>query len=289
MGSPLLLRRLIALVERQARFSDTVSSRVDTMISRIILRMPHDAWYHDPQVHAMADQVGHVVRSGQEARAQSMRAYLMHATREIGMPMPRNGVEVTLPDQVATGVTAREEYARVAETYRYWVSQGETTQVALSRAATRAQTRADLTMQRAETIASQETLRAIGVKQWRRIIHPELARVSHMSCGLCVVASDRIYHTSNLMPIHAGCNCTVLPIIDINGEKVDPGASINGAALKAIYAAAGGDGAPTTDGWALKRVQVAVDQHGELGPILAPATNNSRVPRKRAAKDVPTR
>jgi hypothetical protein len=113
--------------------------------------------------------------------------------------------------------------------------------------------------QRAAYTAALERLQGdAGITGYRRILHPELSRTG--SCGLCIVASDQVYKTSELMPLHNLCKCTVLPIIG----ALDPGSSLNNLTLADLYAAAG----DSTHAHDLKRVKVTVRQHGEYGPVL---------------------
>jgi len=85
------------------------------------------------------------------------------------------------------------------------------------------------------------------------------------SCGLCIVASDRIYGRGDLMPLHGRCHCLVAPIVG----DVDPGRELNGDDLSALYKGAAVAGRQSsTDGRDLKKVRVQVNEHGELGPVL---------------------
>lgn len=114
---------------------------------------------------------------------------------------------------------------------------------------------------------------------YRRIIHPELSESG--TCGLCIVAADRLYSTGELEPIHDNCKCTVLEVTATS----DPGLSLNREDLDAIYEAAG-----TTYAEQLKQIRIKTVQHGELGPMLLrsngkwvdPATVNRRAKRKDA-------
>lgn len=118
---------------------------------------------------------------------------------------------------------------------------------------------------------------------YRRVIHPELSESG--TCGLCLVAADRMYSKSELMEIHDNCKCTVA---EVTAES-DPGLSLNRADLDAIYDAAG-----STYAEKLKQVRIKSVEHGELGPMLLrsngkwvdPATVNRRAKRD-AAKATP--
>ncbi len=64
-----------------------------------------------------------------------------------------------------------------------------------------------------------------GVVGARRVIHPEASAGG--TCGLCVAAATRKYKTSQLQPIHDRCKCTVLPIIKVGRNEIDPGNDVN--------------------------------------------------------------
>jgi hypothetical protein len=107
---------------------------------------------------------------------------------------------------------------------------------------------------------------------YRRVLHPELGS-GGPPCGLCVVASTRLYHIEDLMPIHARCRCSVAVVTKQN----DPGQQLNDDDLKTllgtVYQAAGGNTRAQ-----LKTVRVEYAEHGELGPIIVNATQNFRGP-----------
>lgn len=100
-----------------------------------------------------------------------------------------------------------------------------------------------------------------GVKYYRRVIHPELSRTG--SCGLCVIAADRVYKKSVLLPLHDGCHCTVVPILGPIMGDGDPGGRLNREELDLIYEAAGSNRRDD-----LRKIRLADFTHGELGPIL---------------------
>ncbi|KFI66535.1 hypothetical protein [Bifidobacterium magnum] len=95
------------------------------------------------------------------------------------------------------------------------------------------------------------------VLSYRRVLHPELSQSG--SCGLCVVAADRWYSTSNLMPLHSRCKCGVAPA----GSDYDPGFELNREDLERIYQEAG-----SKFGRDLMDVRVMSVNNGEIGPVL---------------------
>lgn len=127
----------------------------------------------------------------------------------------------------------------------------------LEQAFNRLRTTVDEDVSRAQTSATLDRYKGSKVLEYRRVLHPELSKTG--SCGLCVVAADRWYSTSNLMPLHANCHCGVAPA----GSDYDPGFQLNQKDLKRLYDEAGG-----TSSSALKQVRVKTITHGELGPVL---------------------
>lgn len=163
-------------------------------------------------------------------------------------------------------------YGRLADKYRWEViAKGASHEEALEKVKIRAEAVVDTDI--ALAVREQETFtaRRLGVKLFRRVLHPELAE-SGLSCGLCIVAADRVYSVEKFRrELHDHCHCEMLPIED----NSDPGFQLNEGDLESLYAAAGKavgtqretSGAKAKLG-ALRRVRVGITEHGELGPIL---------------------
>ncbi len=96
------------------------------------------------------------------------------------------------------------------------------------------------------------------IRGYRRVLHPELSEYG--SCGLCVVASTRVYKKSELMPMHNLCKCEVVVVY----TDADPGNQINDEDLDVFYNEAGF----STSREALKQQTYEVFDHPELGPVL---------------------
>jgi hypothetical protein len=116
------------------------------------------------------------------------------------------------------------------------------------------------------TLAQREAYQQTIAKLEQKVGSPATAgscTPSSRGPGRAVCASSPrtdTYHSSQLLPIHGNCECTVLPII---GE-LDPGNSLNGSSLADFYAAAG----DSTFGADLKKTRYVVNEHGEYGPVL---------------------
>lgn len=111
----------------------------------------------------------------------------------------------------------------------------------------------------ATTRSQTRTRTGVRIIGFRRIIHPEFSTGG--VCGLCVAASDRVYHRETLRPIHLRCKCTSAPVT----ATYDPGLDLNDADIKRLKTEAGSNSAAD-----LKRTRYTVT-HTELGPVLAPA------------------
>lgn len=89
-------------------------------------------------------------------------------------------------------------------------------------------------------------------------------------CALCVLASTQRYHRDNLMAIHPGCGCRVMPIYG----NSDPGQVINEQYAEQVHEIVRRDlGEKFVDaggrlGDAHYRDIVITNTHGELGPVL---------------------
>lgn len=191
------------------------------------------------------------------------------------------GVEGTTEVDVATEATTDQMFNRAAQTYRYQRSIGADADTADRLARARIFTLVDENIMLADRLAAAEILQQTvdldvpgpTIIGYRRIIHPELSRTG--TCGLCIAASDRLYHIADLQPIHARCKCETAAVT----TEHDPGNQLNGADLAELYRAAGGIGGdPTTAAPSLKRVRYQIDEHGELGPVLVP--KRAHKPRK---------
>lgn len=101
-------------------------------------------------------------------------------------------------------------------------------------------------------------------------------RVTGDACDFCLLASTQRYHTGDLMPLHNHCGCTVEPLY------VETGQVINRDLIDELDAkdATGRINADTT-GLDLEDAsrEVAIREHGELGPVLTDARHSFTGPR----------
>ena len=130
--------------------------------------------------------------------------------------------------------------------------------------------------QLAKTRQAQRSLSAMGVDRYRRVIR------SAKPCPLCLLASTKVYHTKNLMPIHVNCNCDV-DVIPLNWTSED----LRDIEIPEDYLTEGPRGGNADTAFYLNRMRdaqlngrgwrsfdtayanlVEVQEHGEIGPVL---------------------
>lgn len=215
-----------------------------------------DAWYDHAAIATYATALAAHIEAVQSQAASSTDAYLAEALADIkGVRVaPAGTISVT---DLRKGVSHAAVYGRSADVYRYQRSLGKTDDEAQDAAVQRAQVMAQTDVQLAARAQSHKFMVVKHVSGFRRVVHPEVSRGG--SCGLCIGASTRIYHRADLMPLHARCACTTMPILN----DIDPGGAINTSDLNTLYEQAGSTGADK-----LKRVRYDVHHDGEIGPVL---------------------
>lgn len=229
-------------------------------------------WYDTAAIRELCKAIVARVRGSQKQTAAITDAYLSRVAS--GMTGRRIAPVGTIDVRdLRQNVTAEGAYGRVADHYRWRVSEGDEPDVAQLAAVNRAKVVAETDTDLAFRAMANSFMEERNASGYRRIIRPE--RSTYGTCGLCVVAADRVYTKSELLPIHNRCKCTVLPIIGDN----DPGRELNRDDLKAIYKAAGG-----TERKKLQATRVTINEHGELGPILTRKGDEFRDP-KQVARD----
>lgn len=292
------VRELQALVEAQSQVRDQQSQLAQAGVRRAFERVTD---FRDPrQTRRAVTEAVRVVQAAQRRTASVADGYMARSTSAItgrradtvgavDVRALRRRLPQDIIEQLADGrsvsaaqasraqsrveaVPAEEVYGRIPDSIRFaTVAKGKSEEQARIEGLRRAMTVADTDVMLAERAQVQRFLterKPRGVVGYRRILHPELGS-GGPPCGLCVVASDRLYHVEDLMPIHARCRCSVAVATASN----DPGQSLNAVDLDLIYRAAGGN---TRD--QLKTVRVEYAEHGELGPVIVNATQNFRGP-----------
>lgn len=245
----------LALVDRHSAWRDQLREQLAAFVASRLRALPESAWYQSGVSEIVAQ-----VRTAQQAIGSMTWQYL----DLLGNPARGS---LVLPADLR-GRQDRDVWERPFKVYRYQRSLGATHEAAVQAAVDRAATIVDddltLAMRESARRHAQATPGVIGL---RRVIHPEMSKGG--VCGLCIAASDRVYSVRRLLPVHGHCRCTVAEVT----KKSDPGSSLNSMSLDDLYRTAGGTG------WELKATRYQVNEHGELGPVLAPKSTHWRGPR----------
>lgn len=193
------------------------------------------------------------VAQASKLRAVALMSGYIGLTRAValgGPPSPPDLDPEGLAAAIRGGLDPIEEYARPTLMARWLLSEGADYLDALNQARDRAKDLAetDVMLVNRDTMAAASSSddRVVG---YRRVI-------SGGGCDLCEIASEQEYHTGDLSPIHNNCNCDVVEVY----ASEDPGKSMNDDARSQR----------ADDGTA---PDVAVREHGELGPMLTNAAD----------------
>lgn len=263
-----MARELERAIDALAASREDLQRRITALVVAEFERF--DGWYSTRLVDEVTQTVAARLAAGQMGTAALTDAYLARTTSYVlGKVVTGTGVPTVMGSTLRMGVANHEEvYARVAAEYRWQRHLGATDSQALTSAMTRATEMVGTDLGLAHQHQVRNFYSGRNITRYRRVIRSE------KSCGLCAAASDRLYWKADLLPIHSRCRCGVLAVT----AKTDPGSQINDDTLREIYAAAG-----STKGKALKRVEVEVFDHGELGPQLRVAGQHQRGPEQVAA------
>lgn len=258
-------RKSLAVVDRHAKQRDSL---VVALLKALLgLWGSFDGWDDRDLVTGHAARSAVLVETALTRSRRLARSYATVMLREADA-LPERELPPVQDVYPRSGVSASEVYTRPAEQYLWERSIGRTDQEARTHVLERVEKLARMD----EQLVTRDETRATYAKApkvigWRRVIHPELSE-SGYSCGLCIVASDRLYSTGELMAVHDGCNCDTCPVT----KGFDPGLRLNRDDLDALYEAAG-DSTFADD---LRETRIRLDEHGELGPILRNAKHSFR-------------
>lgn len=292
------VRELQTLIQAQAAVRDQQSKLAQLAARRAFAAVTN--WADPEQTAKAVNAAVKAVTSAQRRVARTTDGYLARSTtaitgrrsdtvgavdvRSLRRRLPQDVIErlaegKSVSEALANRAQSRVEavepeevYGRVADHVRFiTVSRGISPEQAALEGLRRAAAAADTDVMLADRAQIQKFLterKPKGVVGYRRILHPELGS-GGPPCGLCVVASDRLYHVEDLMPIHTRCRCSVAVVT----ADSDPGQTLNSQDLALIYKAAGGN---TRD--QLKTIRVEYAEHGELGPVIVNAGQHFRGP-----------
>jgi hypothetical protein len=276
-----LLILITTLIRAFAASQNRLTRQAIRAATARVKAMSEDDFYDDAAIDKFTADMVKLVEAPQRQAAALTNAFQARVLKELtGRPVaPVKQVDVTR----LRGIDHRDVYRRVTDEYRYQRSLGKSMTEARRLAQLRTEELADMDVTLAVRQQEHEFVKAKKqVLYYRRVIHPELSK-DGTSCGLCIVASHRVYQKADLKPIHFRCNCVTLPVTD---RSMDIGDLINDEDLQAIYKAAGGNTAKK-----LANTRFSVHEHGELGPVLTYRGDRWRGPadvREDTDRDKPT-
>jgi hypothetical protein len=183
------------------------------------------------------------------------------------------------PAAYARPVAPERQWSRPGTQMRLRLDKGATFTEAFAYAGHAAAGMLATDMQMASVRASRDVMMQIPqVSAWARVLGS--GGKSGENCGLCIVASTRVYRKGDLMPIHDSCTCEVKPLLDSQVPKSGPIAADN---LDAVHAGLADIDGQYSQRYDLMKVRIdagslprpAVAPHGEIGPYLYPAGQKS--------------
>jgi hypothetical protein len=169
-------------------------------------------------------------------------------------------------EALRNGAPAREVYRRPFVDLYTALGQGKTMTEAIQLGANRISSIASTDVQLARRNAG------FGVRSRNsRIVGYARTLTGAENCALCFVASTQRYTRGELMPIHPGCDCGEMPIYGTQ----DPGQVIDELRLDATHQAVEERfGFSDPGARAIDYRDIAIREHGELGPMLTVADQN---------------
>lgn len=223
---------------------------VEDATGRTWSALPH---YDEPDVELWLSRVVPLVQAGQRQSVAITDLYLARA-------LERQPIGVNAQDILAAtrnGVTADEVYRRPFVEVWTALKGGQLWKDAVALGLERATSAAAMDVQLAMRDTSAQILgNDPNVIGFQRV--PDGG-----ACDFCLVASEQMYHSEDLSPLHNRCGCGVEPVTrdqtrestGLGGPKIDPESRITAPEIN-------------------KDLTVAIEQHGELGPVLVDAADS---------------
>lgn len=253
---------LVALIDRHQDLTDGVRRRVLEYVGTQWDRLR--SW-READIEAFVAAILPIVTGGQLQVANLTAAYLATLERAAtGAPANPVGVSRSMVTDLR-GVAAAEVYRRAGPAVWTALSQDKPLAVAARMGRERALVMVETDLQLAETRTAQ-----VAVAGSTRTVGYRRKLTGRESCGVCAVASTQRYRKAELLPIHARCDCKVVPIY---GDR-DPGRVLNRDVLDSLkgelterFGTAYSD--RNDKGVTSLKSLVVTHQNGELGPVLA--------------------
>jgi hypothetical protein len=261
------LADLLTLIDTYAAQSDVLAQQ---SVQAVLAGYASQAAWTTGGQAAAAGQAAQVSDMAAAVAAGMAAQYLALAVAQLAGPV---GVPNFPVPVLRAGKPMEDVFARVYRVYQRQAAKGadpvRALEIAMRYAATITEANVRMSQQHTHRSVLAYLAPKTGIRGYRRVVHPELSRTG--TCGLCIVASDNLYTTDQLMPIHTACRCTVVPVIG----DADPGSSLNNVALGDVYTDAldrpNALRSSGTHGYDLHKVRYKVVENTETGPTLVNA------------------
>jgi hypothetical protein len=186
------------------RLSRDIRTKVVALAERQFTSLPN---YWQANEDAFVRAVVPVIQGGQRSTATLTGAWLKARLAEQGVTVSAS-VNLNPIVEGLRGIAPADLYRRPFEQVRYSWSQGNQITQAVRAGRNRLVTLASTDLQLAHTTTAQQLLSDTdGVEGYNRVVaglHP---------CDFCRTAADWHYYRADLLPIHDGCSCIVVPAI----------------------------------------------------------------------------
>lgn len=217
----------------------TAMQRIRALVEQLVTQ----AWtglpaYDEQNVPEFTDLVVPVILAAQRQSAALTDAYIARALERQPLGIP---AELVTGAAVRAGTAPADVYRRPFVTIWTALQNGTDWQAAVNAGLERATSTAAMDVQLTMT----HTLREIGSRDDRIVGFQRVPDAG--ACTFCQLVSGQRYRTDQLMPLHNRCGCGV-DVITTADRHLFTGNAANDLDLPA---------------------GVAVEQHGELGPVLA--------------------
>lgn len=201
------------------------------------------------------------------AQRQSVRVTDVYVARALGREPLGVNPERAIGARARNGTAPEEVYRRPFVTHWAALSQGVPYEQALRRGLDRLVSTAETDIQ----LATRQATREIGLEEpriygWQRIPGD--------ACDLCLIASTQRYRTGDLFPIHNKCGCEVAPLYEPTGRVINPELLDELKSEGAIDRITAQRAQARDIELADPPEAVAVQHHGELGPVLTDADHH---------------
>jgi len=231
-----------------------------TQVREQVMKFAELVWgsmssYRDADINRLINAIVPRVQAGQVRIANLTSAYVAGVAGEAGIPV--NPAEVT----EGRGVDPDLVYRRPAVTVYSELSEGKALSDAVKAGGLRLAQLIGMDMQMAKVRQFRASGQAAGFGGFRRNL------TGRENCAMCVIASTQRYHIGELMPIHPGCDCGVVPLKageDVS-QVIDEGLLESTHGHVADFAGIADRSGRAPD----YRKLIVTQDHGEYGPTLA--------------------